>query len=512
MSNTVQPNFFAGFNLSIGLPTFAYCPSINLELSKRIKPTIAGSSILSSDSGMVALRQNADVSGATFSGVTIGNVFLDLNNATIVTYRRKVDTTFRESCLFGSSNSDDRVSIHAPWSDGNIYFDFSNIGTGRLVVSAPGFTTAPECYVSVASTARGMELWRNGKLLGSNGGSATLTTNIGYGYGLGSYLSNTVNTDNQYIYLHVVYPKALSQILCREISINPWQIFSDSYDITPLINTVSSAANYTQSVAGGLLLVGTNEEKTNKLISGNVTTSGSITKQPRKALSAVLSFLGTLGVTKVLIRLITGALGLSGISLKNTRHGLTGTLPTTGVLSKTPNKLIIGTLPFIGVLGSIKATLMNIAGMLGLSGGASRLSRKLLLGSLSFIGVQTKLINKKLAGVLNFVGDWAGGLLGNIIPKLITATLSFSSGSLVKLIDKQSAGVLSFVGGSNKLVRRTLFGTLGFIGQLTKFIVGLVVSTSISRRYEIVAEPRVYSINSESRVYLVPIDNRGLVI
>ena len=271
MSNMAQPKSFAGFNLAIGLPSFAYLPSVNLELSKSIKPTIVGTSVLSSDSGMVALRQNADISGATFSGVTVGNVFLDLNNATIVTYRRKVDTTFRESCLFGSSNSDNnnRVSIHAPWSDGNIYFDFSNIGAGRLVVSAPGFTTAPECYVSVASTARGMELWRNGKLLGSSGSSPTLTTNIGYSYGLGSYLSNSVNTDNQYIYLHVVYPKALSQVLCRSISINPWQIFNNESTTEYLINAASSSNGNASGSVPALTLVPATATATGTAPNGN---------------------------------------------------------------------------------------------------------------------------------------------------------------------------------------------------------------------------------------------------
>src|SRR5574337_1031861 len=97
---------------------------------------------------------------------------------TISVLRTSLDATPRGSMLFGSVLSDtNRVLAHAPWSDGNIYWDYGNFtsGSGRISSAYTKSAGSVDILTFVADTGR-REIWRNGRLLVSGTGSATPLT------------------------------------------------------------------------------------------------------------------------------------------------------------------------------------------------------------------------------------------------------------------------------------------------------------------------------------------------
>ena len=173
----------------------------------------------------LALQTNA----AARHGVSLGPVstlFPSGHSAgTVLVFRQCLDTTARQSALFGYNVSvSNRVLAHAPWSDGNLYWDFGDhfAGSGRLAVPFAK-SLAPETIAFVAASGL-RQVWRNGVLLGSNAGNATVPANPNnFGFGWVDGLDR--RSDNDDLFQCAVFGRALTAAEIQAWSADPWQLF-----------------------------------------------------------------------------------------------------------------------------------------------------------------------------------------------------------------------------------------------------------------------------------------------
>lgn len=179
------------------------------------------------------------------------SVFTSNSDCTVFVYRRSLDTTNRASNLFGyDKGSGERVQAHAPYSDGNIYWDFADATNGSGRISTP-FTksTEPETLVFIAGGGRGREIWRNGVRIANN---ASATANrisdtftsvyIGYAGSAGP------TSDNEEVYLFGVVGRAWTDTEIVSWSKNPWQVFLQR---SPMQRAVSRSAIVLGGGGGG---------------------------------------------------------------------------------------------------------------------------------------------------------------------------------------------------------------------------------------------------------------------
>lgn len=83
---------------------------------------------------------------------------------TTAVIRRKTDTTFRGSALFGlnlAAPGTKAYGAHVPWSDGTVYWDFGGKAGANRLTWVWTSTTAIERFVFVAGTL-GSSIWLNG--------------------------------------------------------------------------------------------------------------------------------------------------------------------------------------------------------------------------------------------------------------------------------------------------------------------------------------------------------------
>ena len=108
---------------------------------------------------------------------------------------------------------------------GNVYFDFGGATNGVTRVSGTTSTSAGKTSVFLATTGpRGMRLFENGRLIGSNAASPVRTVDAALAFGLGDCYAGT--SGNSAYTLAVPWNVQLSDELARSISENPWQIFA----------------------------------------------------------------------------------------------------------------------------------------------------------------------------------------------------------------------------------------------------------------------------------------------
>lgn len=110
-------------------------------------------------------------------------------------------------------------------SSGNVYFDFGGATNGVTRVSGTTNTAAGKTSVFLATTGpRGMRLFENGRLIGSNAASPVRTVDAALAFGLGDCYAGT--SGNSAYTLAVPWNVQLPDELAGSISANPWQIFA----------------------------------------------------------------------------------------------------------------------------------------------------------------------------------------------------------------------------------------------------------------------------------------------
>ena len=154
---------------------------------------------------------------------------------TIAVLRRCRDTTNRASELFAYDGGGvNRCLSHAPYSDGNIYWDFADsiAGSGRLS-AAYTKDTAWETLVFVAGQSKGREIWRRGIRIANNAAAKAIRSSSTLPFLLGA---SGLSSDNVDVALFVVSPNEWTDAQIRQWSESPWQIFkrSDSRIFVPV--------------------------------------------------------------------------------------------------------------------------------------------------------------------------------------------------------------------------------------------------------------------------------------
>lgn len=221
----------------------------------RAKPGVMGGNAVLDNS--VAGRVVTTSSGVgVVSGIDIGDPdeLLPATECTIAVFRRAKDTTARVSSLFGyDGGASDRAQCHAPFSDGNIYWDFGNstsgAGGGRVSTSYTK-DTKPETLVFTAGASVGREIWRRGVRIASDTSanatrSATSLTQFIVGGVSGTGVSGSDNTET---YMLIILPRVLSAQEIRQFEDDPWSAIAPRIATLP----VAAGSNFTYTGSGGL--------------------------------------------------------------------------------------------------------------------------------------------------------------------------------------------------------------------------------------------------------------------
>src|SRR5439155_14789667 len=122
-------------------------------------------------------RQCTAINDFTRLGPTA--VLLPLKEITLLMGYKKTDATLRVASAFSQENSNggtgggaSRVMAHLPFSDGNVYWDFGGDTDGTTRLTVAGLTFGDDIW-AFTTGPRGMEVWQNGTLKGSNAQNPT---------------------------------------------------------------------------------------------------------------------------------------------------------------------------------------------------------------------------------------------------------------------------------------------------------------------------------------------------
>lgn len=178
-------------------------------------------------------------------------VFINGNTElTVFMVRRHCDTTLRTGEAFSwNSSSSQRVLTHAPYTDGNWYWDCgADDSTHRLSTAWGSKDTNLHTIVMVASATRGREMWRNGVLLASDVSKTGSISSLNTGD-----IRLGVN-ENEEVYLAGVVARAWAPDEITEWTQNPWALFYQRRKIflppaaaTPYYVDVTIAAGHVAS-------------------------------------------------------------------------------------------------------------------------------------------------------------------------------------------------------------------------------------------------------------------------
>lgn len=277
-TQNIQPN--GGINLDYSnnlvngiVDLYLPLSVLNKTIVKNITPSLNVGSVVSSTG---VNGKNITLSTATNSGVTIASdadALFPSDSATIFIIRRSLDTTNRISALFGydgNGTGTDRVLSHAPYTDGNIYFDFGSDNASNRI-SAPFVKSANTDYlVFVAGGGKGREIWRNGVKIASDKSKTGIRAQTASAFRVGA--TSFAPSDNEEIYLFGVSREAWSDSAIKSWSINPWQIFKSKSLFIP---TVIAESGLTLTI--------------DNLLSSNTLTSTSLTQQNSTTPASLIS-------------------------------------------------------------------------------------------------------------------------------------------------------------------------------------------------------------------------------
>ena len=175
------------------------------------------------------LRLTVDDSGAQQDAIVGSDQF------TMMFAYRKTDATARASAAFGglSGGDGEAIGIRLPYNDGNIYFHYG-FYANVLTVPVTGITFGDDLWVCNVGL-RGMELWQNGILVGSNSNHPTRTSSgATTHFACPAFASNQSDlADTAFV---MTWNRQLTVAAIRHMSANPWQVFQPAgslYAIAP---------------------------------------------------------------------------------------------------------------------------------------------------------------------------------------------------------------------------------------------------------------------------------------
>ena len=112
-----------------------------------------------------------------------------------------VSATGRTSTLYSvnaATNVNQRCQAIVPWSDNNIYFDFGgSSGVNRLTITGQSWPLNSWNHMVFIAGSIGMQVWRNGLLIGSSATAVTRSVSSNLFY-LGGSIADNLGNPNYY--------------------------------------------------------------------------------------------------------------------------------------------------------------------------------------------------------------------------------------------------------------------------------------------------------------------------
>ncbi len=149
--------------------------------------------------------------------------FINLNETTIVLACRKRDTTTRNSALFCVDTANTTFFVEVltlEVTDGKVYWRFGGVVEGTSQLSVGGLALQADNLWVFNVGPRGMEIWLNGSLVGSQTGHLARVGNA-QNFIIGNTANRGPSDLMDYAFLYI-YPSQLSQPDCQWISANPF--------------------------------------------------------------------------------------------------------------------------------------------------------------------------------------------------------------------------------------------------------------------------------------------------
>lgn len=141
--------------------------------------TNTGSVVASVGPGGKGVTYTAGTYCYTDLAADISSILTSGTEATILIYFRKTDSTNRTGSLMGTAavSAPSLMNLHAPYSDGTIYFDWAggSVGSTRVTAASSTYTSLqiPNVLGLVVGGTVRQEIWQNGKKIASQSASGT---------------------------------------------------------------------------------------------------------------------------------------------------------------------------------------------------------------------------------------------------------------------------------------------------------------------------------------------------
>jgi hypothetical protein len=362
---------------------------------------------------------------------TVDQCLPNLSAGTVVLYRRKLDTTYRNASAFtGDQAAGNRLICCIPYSDGSIFYDFGNATTNRLTITGVTFTTVPECWVFCVGL-RGIEVWRDGIKLGSGAlGGARPASSVALK--LGSATSSATLSDLVENYIFAVFPCEFTTDQCLRVSKNPYQLFLTSKKIFSL--SALGTETHTSTVTGrlGQTAQGTTEKIAVISLLANAGSSGQSvsTKIASQAITGTSGQTAQAASTKIASQAITGISGQAAqaASTKIASQAITGIIGQTGQITAEQIGAGVITTTVIGRFGqaaqsaSTKIASQAITGKIGQAAqsASTKIASQAITGKIGQAAqsASTKIASQVITAIIGQAGRTIAAPGGIIIPSI----------------------------------------------------------------------------------------------
>ena len=316
----------------------------------------------------VAVGYSENGAGARFlsntqnNGIAIASsaddIFPDLTQASIFVMRKSADTVLRASTLFGAGytvGSNNRIILHAPYSDGITWFEYGdNTTTNKISIGGTVKTTNTEKFALIAGPRKGREIWRNGvKVIGDTSKNAARTSNTNP-FRIGSVWDDSaVPSDIETVSLVIIGKKEWPDWAIKALSDNPWQIFKAQSRRIFVASAGGGDATATITGVSGSAQVGTVSTSGNASVSLPGASGAGSVGNVVASVSAATAITGVNGAGQVGNTTQTGAANVAVSTVAGT--GQVGTVSASGIGAPDGNVAITG-IAGTGQVGTLAAS------------------------------------------------------------------------------------------------------------------------------------------------------------
>jgi len=365
--------------------------------------------------------------------------------------------------IFGveATNSQERFQAHAPWSDGNVYFDFGGAdGSNRLTVSGLGLATGKLYHMVFVAGASGMKIFFNGLLVGSSSTPVTRTAIATQKFNIGRFFEAVPYNFSGRIFDLMIFDRELKPADVKLLSIRPCIAYESRRRLAVRSGAASPSGTLVKTLDGVVLTssgtssAGATGTLTSTLDAATLASTGTVGSGVTGTVSvtlaaATLSASGTLAaglsgtVTRTLDNASLSSSGTvaAGASGTVTRTLDNATLSATGGAAGSVTGSVSSTLAAVtcsatatlaaGLSGSVTRTLADVTSSAtgtvaaGASGSVTRTLADATLSSTgSFSAGLTASVNRALDScVVSSTGTVANGATGSLSVQLASATL-----------------------------------------------------------------------------------------